>query len=357
MVNRLCYISRNYRGTGSAGNKAKTDNEDTLAAAGATNLGLQRTLYHSKILTFLLDLAGIFKFVFCVRPGDVILLQYPVKKYFSFICRVAHLRGATTVALIHDLGSFRRKKLTVDKEIRRLMNADGVIASNDIMRQWLQSNGYSRPLGALGLFDYRSTTHHTARRTMRQPLRLVYAGGLAMRKNAFLLRLAAQPLPYELHIYGNRSGLPAMKDNERIVFHQFTPADEFIASVDADFGLVWDGDSTDSCTGDFGEYLRYNSPHKASFYLRSSLPVITWRQAAIAPIIESQGAGLAVDSLDQLEERLGALTEEQLDTMRHSACRLAEALDSGWFLLSALMQIGNNLELDLSVTLKQLQES
>lgn len=143
---RLCYISRNYRGTGSAGNKAKTDNEDTLMAAGAVNLGVHRTFHRSKVVTFFLDLAGIMKYVFSVRRDDVLLLQYPVKKYFSFICTVARLRGAKTIALIHDLGSFRRKKLTVNKEMTRLMHADYVIASNSVMRQWLSFLGHDTPV-------------------------------------------------------------------------------------------------------------------------------------------------------------------------------------------------------------------
>lgn len=53
--NRLCYISRNYYNLTSAGNKAKTDNEDTLAEMGAINLGLPRTIKNSKILAFFLD--------------------------------------------------------------------------------------------------------------------------------------------------------------------------------------------------------------------------------------------------------------------------------------------------------------
>jgi hypothetical protein len=251
-MNRLCYISRNYRGTGSAGNKAKTDNEDTLAAIGAVNLGRRRTLYKGKVATFFLDLACIISYVFRVRRGDVLLLQYPVKKYFAFICNVARLRGATTMALIHDLGSFRRRKLTVQKEISRLMKADYVIASNEAMRQWLIGNGYTHPTGALGLFDYHSPAHNNGH-TDSQTVRLVYAGGLAMRKNAFLLKVARWQLPYELHIYGNRDGLPTMQDNARMIFHPFMAADDFISSVNVDYGLVWDGDSTDSCTGNFGE--------------------------------------------------------------------------------------------------------
>ena len=344
MKRRLCYISRNYRGTGSAGNKAKTDNEDTLAQAGAHNLGLRRTCHKNKVATFFIDLAGIAKYACCVRRGDIILLQYPVKKYFTFICRVAHWRGAKTVALIHDLGSFRRKKLTVQKEIRRLMHANYVIASNATMQRWLGDNGYTHPTGALGLFDYRSPEVNTAHTAAQQQLRLVYAGGLAMRKNAFLLKLSTQPLPYELHIFGNRDGLPGLKDNAAMMFHPFMPADNFIREVDADFGLVWDGDSTDSCTGAFGEYLRFNSPHKASFYLRAGLPLVVWRQAAIAPIVEHEGIGICIDSLDELAARLQAVTPECYKAMRRQVVLVAQRLASGQFLLAALQQATDTIE-------------
>lgn len=58
---RLCYISRNYYNLTAAGNKAKADNEDTLAEMGAVNLGLQRSVRNSKILAFFIDLAGIIR--------------------------------------------------------------------------------------------------------------------------------------------------------------------------------------------------------------------------------------------------------------------------------------------------------
>ena len=128
---RLCYISRNYYNLTSAGNKAKTDNEDTLVEMGAINLGLPRTIRNSKILAFFLDLIGVIRACILLQKDDVLFLQYPVKKYFSFLCHVTHLKGAKTVSLIHDLGSFRRKKLTIQKEINRLSNSDYIIASNE----------------------------------------------------------------------------------------------------------------------------------------------------------------------------------------------------------------------------------
>ncbi len=198
MTKRLCYISRNYRGIGSAGNKAKTDNEDTLVDMGATNLGLARTYHNNKITAFIRDLTGIIHFACSVRPNDHILLQYPIKKYFSLICRIARWRGASTAALIHDLGSFRRHKLSIPQEIARLSHATRVIASNKEMEQWLRDNGYKGELDSLGLFDYLSPSAVATEpdfwtcteegQPAEQLPQLVYAGALAMRKNAFFLQ-------------------------------------------------------------------------------------------------------------------------------------------------------------------------
>ena len=81
-MSRLCFLSRNYYGLSGAGNKAKTDIECTLREMGAVNIGLRTTFYDNKVVAFLLNLVGIIKASFCLRRGDTLVLQYPVKKYF-----------------------------------------------------------------------------------------------------------------------------------------------------------------------------------------------------------------------------------------------------------------------------------
>ena len=372
-MQRICYISRNYRGLTSSGNKAKTDYEDTLAEMGAVNLALRRTTYRNKVLTFVLNLMGIVKYAFCVRKGDVVVLQYPLKKYFTLVCRVAHWRKAHVVALIHDLGSMRRRKLTVGQEISRLSNADYVIASNEVMKQWLEQKGLTIPIGALGLHDYRGyegtgvrgyensidsrsenslvegeegnlAPSHPRTPAPSHPLTpknlpiIVYAGALAMRKNAFMLQMGDIANYYQLHVYGNADGLPGLQPSPSVVIKGFMPAEEFIAKVEGDYGLVWDGDSLDACTGNFGEYLRYNSPHKLSFYIRAGLPVVVWREAALASIVEKEGIGLCIDSIRQLGERLAAITPEQHATMLRNVSRVSQKMSEGGFLRNALQE-------------------
>ena len=337
---RLCYISRNYYGLSGAGNKAKTDIERTLRGLGARNLGLRTTFYDNKVVAFLLNLVGIVKMMFCIRKGDRLVLQYPVKKYFSFICRVAHWRKASIIVIIHDLMSLHRKRVTLQTELSRLSKGDVIIASNEKMQQWLAAQGLQRPMTALGLFDYLDNVPHESHKTheSHEPhaWSLVYAGALVMRKNSYLLELANKAEHFDLHIYGNADGLPGIDKAPHAVCYPFTPADEFIRNADGDFGLVWDGDSLETCQGDFGEYLRYNSPHKVSFYLRAGLPVIIWREAAVASIIEQEGIGITITSIAELEQRLQTLTTEELEAMRQNVARVSQRLVSGQYFQKAL---------------------
>ena len=323
-MTRLCYISRAYRDRTTAGNKAKSDYEDILAGAGAVNLGLRRTYGGGAAATFLRNLAGVARFALRVRPADTIVLQYPVKKYFSLLCRLARMRGARTVALVHDLGSCRRRKLTVEQEIRRLGRADVVAATNPVMASWLVEQGMpAERIEALGLHDYLSAAVPPA--TPASDLRTVaYAGSLNLRKNAFLLKMA-EVEGVRVELYGSlRDYRP-----EHICEHGFVEPDEFIAGAAGAWGLVWDGDSLDACTGDWGGYLRLNTPHKSAFYLRAGLPLIVWSRSALAPIVREQGLGLCVDSLRELPALLASVSAARYASLRAAALRAGFAASRG----------------------------
>lgn len=343
-MNRLCYISHNYY---KGGNKAKNDIECILAGMGAINIGLKRTGINSKVISFFVNLVGVLKACVLMKKDDTIVLQYPLKKYFSFVCHIAHLKGASPICVIHDLGAFRRKKLTVKQEIARLSNSDYVIASNKAMASWLKEHGMKKPLGDLGLFDYLSQSEGVVKRmdSDNEKRKVIFAGGLSMKKTAFIVKLSECSLTsWHLDVYGNKDGLQGVHDNSQISFKGFIPSEEFVNHVIADFGLAWDGNRIDTCSGNFGEYLRWNSPHKVSFYLRSGLPVIIWKEAAVAPLIEHLGVGITIGSLEELNQKLASIPEEQLLSMKAKAKDLAKKLNEGYFLKQALLQYKNQLD-------------
>jgi len=338
MRRRIVYISRNYRNITSAGNKAKSDNEKTVEAMGGINLGLKRSYYKNSVLTFLLNLIGIMRYCFNVRRNDVLFLQYPVKKYFRFICWVAHRRGAKVVSLIHDLGSFRRKRLTVAQEMNRLRCSDYIIATNHIMAEWLREREIGRPVGTLGFHDYLTDARNEKNRLRQneEAIKIVYAGNLSHRKNAFLLDVDNIGDKFEFHIYGKVDCLQEISGRKNLILHDFLPSDDFIKNVEGDFGLVWDGDKTTTCTGDFGEYLRLNTPHKASFYIRAGLPLIVWKESAIAELVNYYGIGICIGSLGDLETTLRDLSDKQMMEMRQNVAKMSEKLQEGYSLRLAL---------------------
>ena len=200
------------------------------------------------------------------------------------------------------------------------------------MKGWLKEHGLQKPVGALGLFDYRSASKCSEEVTEREQVKVVYAGALSMKKNSFLIELSKTLSHWQLLVCGNKEGLQGLQNNPLITYQGFVPSEEFIKHIDADFGLVWDGDSLDGCSGEYGQYLKWNSPHKVSFYLRAGLPLIIWKEAAVAPIIEEAGAGITISSLKELDGKLANLTPEQKKEMKKQAVNLAQKLNKGGFL-------------------------
>ena len=331
----LCYISRKFNDHSTAGNKAKSDMEAIMEDMGFRNIGLADTRRKGKVGTFFAVLAGVLKGVTSLRKGDILLLQYPLKKYYTFICRMAHLKGARVITLVHDLGSFRRHKLTPRQEVRRLSHSDFIIALNPSMQRWLRDNGCAVPSTPLGVWDFLSPSEPTGRHAEALPT-VVYAGALGVRKNRFLYSWGPEIDRFKVNLYGWGFDPAQAERPEAIEVRGFKVADELIADAQGQYGLVWDGDSSDTCTGAWGEYLRYNNPHKTSLYLRCHLPLIVWKEAAMAPFVLENGIGIAVGSLVELPARLSSVTPAEYDTMMANVRRVASRISRGAYFREAV---------------------
>ncbi len=233
-----CYLSRNYKETNSAGNKAKTDMEEIMRSMGMRNVGLPQSHFHDPVRHFLATLAGVVKSPFCLAKGDILVLQYPLKKYYELVCDMAHASGAKVVTLIHDLGSFRRKALTVEREIVRLNHSDVVIAHNDNMCAWLRDNGCRSRLLPLGIFDYLTPSGVLTLHMPDSPYTVVYAGVLSPRKNAFLYQVGNVVRGYKVRLYGGGFDMRGAVHPECFEQMGFVPSSQLIATAQGHFGLV-----------------------------------------------------------------------------------------------------------------------
>lgn len=338
-----CYLSRNYKGLSSAGNKAKTDIEQIMEEMSFKNAGLKQTTYTNKVLSFLATLCGVLKAPFSLHKGDRLVLQYPLKKYFTFACNMAHMKGAKVIVIIHDLGSFRRKKLTIEQEIKRLNHADYIITHNEKMKKWLEDHGCTAKLGVLEIFDYLSETQAAPKADTKKPYSVLYAGALHQRKNTFLYEVGEFMHSFSLNLYGNGFETDKAKGKEHFKYMGFVKSDDLIATAQGDFGLVWDGFSVSSCTGDFGEYLQYNNPHKTSLYIRCELPIIIWNKAALADFVRRNEIGICIDSLEELDGKLSSLSIEEYRKMQHNIKQTSRNLAQGHYCKKAIQKAIDSL--------------
>lgn len=317
------------------GNKAKEDIDQLMGEKGFRNIAIGSS-WHGKVGRFFAKLLSVIVLPFRVDASDVLLIQYPFKKYYSLVCKLTHMRGGKVVTLIHDLGCFRRKKLTVEEEIVRLTNTDILIVHNESMMTFLTDHGYKRPMLTLGIFDYLSDNQPSSHPVHKagEGWDVVYAGGLAERKNKFLYILDEaldKDINWTLHIHGKGLDEAKAATWSHIKSRGFIKSDDFIRESIGHFGLVWDGAGIDECSGDWGVYLKVNNPHKTSFYLRSGKPVIIWKQAALAAFVEREGVGITVESLRDIDAALRKLTEEEYKAMTERVKIIQTRLAEGYY--------------------------
>ncbi|MEE0979096.1 MAG: galactofuranosyltransferase [Muribaculaceae bacterium] len=330
-----CYISKNYRNLGNAGDKAKTDIEAVMDRQGFVNIGLPQGRSKNTVKAYFTTLLSVLKGVAALKKDDIVVLQYPLKKYYDFVVSRAVNKGAKVITVIHDLGSFRRKKLTVEQEVARLNRSSVVIVHSPSMLKWLRDHGVTTKMVVLGLFDYLSDSQAVERadEPSARP-GLMFAGNVGPVANGWIYELANDAPDVDLVLYGG--GMDHSRKTANMVEKGFVDSDTLIATAEGDYGVVWYGDSLDEGAGPLGDYLQYNAPHKTSLYLRAGIPVIIWEKAALAQIVSELGVGIAVPSLRGITERLKEITPEEYARMRRNAAEVAQRLADGEFIAEAL---------------------
>ena len=96
-------------------NKAKSDIDEIVKGMGFRNLTPIRKK-NNMFSRFVTKICGVLRILTRLKQGDILFLQYPMKKFYSMACYFAHLKGARVITVIHDLGTFRRHKLTPEQE-------------------------------------------------------------------------------------------------------------------------------------------------------------------------------------------------------------------------------------------------
>ena len=332
----MYYISRNYKSIFDAAGKAKTDCEFVLQKMGFTNLGFKQSSIPNSAIGTLKNFFGITLALFRLPFKSILSTQYPNSKFRGYILFVAKLKACKIITIVHDVRALKGKTHDTPKELS-LMITDVIIVHNPSMKNWFIKQGVKTPIIVLEIFDYisKSRPKQNDNKQFKELYQITYAGGLGAKKNAYIYDVDLLPnTKYNLKLYG-RGFQPdnlKVKKEESIVFYQGVfPSNEIAYKINGDFGLVWDGDSVDTCSGEYGAYLKFNNPHKTSLYLLCGLPVIIWKKAALAAFIVNNSLGIAVSSLKELEGILKNLTASDYSSMKENALKYQNKMMSGYF--------------------------
>ena len=332
-----------------AGNKARNDVEEIVKREGYQALVLSvDNWYEMSTLKAQLHKSKAFGQALAqLKQGDELLIQFPMLHHSFFTThhvKKAQKKGVKVHFIIHDLEALRyanldtvplKHKIRVQIQESGLLGAaDGIIAHNPIMKSVLVNKGVAEDkIVSLGIFDY-LIPNFQEKSVLTKDQPIIVAGNLAQEKAGYLYSLPEEPA---YNLYGVGFDESRALANETY-FGSFLP-DELPAALEGGFGLVWDGDSAETCSGVFGEYLRYNNSHKASLYLAAGFPVVVWEESALAHFVIDKQCGLVVSSLSDLKENLDTLSEEQYKEMLENAKQIGSKLRQGQYLRTALSKL------------------
>ena len=336
-------------GARNAGNKARNDVEEIVVREGYNPLLLTvEDWYKMSTIKAQQHKSKALEQAFSrLKPGDQLLIQFPMLHhsfFTTYLVKKLQARGVKVYFIIHDLEVLRyanldtvplKHKIRVHlQESSLLKQADGLIAHNPVMKSVLVDKGISeKKIVSLGIFDY-LIPNYQDKEDLSKEGAIIVAGNLAQEKAGYLYELPARPA-YNLYGVGFDE---ARKLSNETYFGSFLP-DELPSALEGSFGLVWDGDSSKTCSGVFGEYLRYNNSHKASLYLASGFPIIVWKQSALANFVLEKECGISVESLLDLEEVLDNLSQEEYQDLVKNAKAVGQKIREGSYLLSALQAL------------------
>lgn len=268
----------------------------------------------------------IIKITLKIKSEDIIFIQYPMfTPLIKYLFRAISKRCKHIYILIHDLETLRNEN--VIKEHQILSSAEKLIVHNENMKKFIEDS--LQPAGKieiLQLFDYLSSENQKNEYKVNE---IVYAGNLA--NNTFLLGLSEVLTdPRSLLVYGKEENWMKEKEIKFSYKGKFLPNQ--INNVEGYWGLLWYGDSIYKCTGIMGNYMRYISPHKVSLYLATGKPIIISKDSALATYIEENKLGITANSLLEIEDRINALTEQELKLIQENVKKISTQLKSGAFL-------------------------
>ena len=343
------------------------DNKTTAGAKApddiskiARTLGYRELVFKSafkfrniKLTRFFAMFVGIRNWIYLlckVCKGAYVIIQHPNENIIignMIINLVKKVKKIKFIFLIHDLESIRKSLLKGNSQFLEergviadevlLKKADYIICHNKSMKKYLLLHGFdNQKLVELEIFDYLHDCKLSLNR--KKDNSIIIAGNLLKEKAGYVYKLIEKDIiQYKINLFGPNYTGPKDKDN--IYYYGECLPDQLPEKLKGAFGLVWDGTELNGCHGKAGEYIKYNNPHKCSLFLASGIPVIIWKEAALADFVKENGVGILVESLDDILEKICHITDDEYAQLVVNTNKIGTKLRDGFYFKKALKDI------------------
>ena len=354
MINKKVYqIAETSTDGMHAGTKATSDIKNILDDNGVNTL-IIRTPEHSKNilkkfirqLKYLRQWRQLYK---SIEDESILVLQHPFYLRqlgrYKILSKLKNLKKVKIISIVHDVGQLRglfNNKFNQTEFNQMIGLADVLIVHNETMKNWFIEQGIpSEKLFVLEIFDYLTDKDLVTSETFEKVISI--AGNLSKEKSPYIYKLKdIENLNITLLGINYKGDNPANNIKHVGAF----PADEVPFQLNHGFGLVWDGDSVESCTGNTGNYLRYNNPHKLSLYLSSGLPVIVWNESAEAEFVRKNKVGFTVNSLEEITDIFKKMSLDEYLDYQKNAIQVGSKLQCGYYTNKVIESAIDYLRLD-----------
>ena len=331
--------------------KARVDTEDILLLHGYNEMVVdtvfgvrkQKILKPLQLVSYRNNQRKWMKLVDRLKAGDTLFISIPLMNAvtdFDAIVKKIKSKDIYLIGVVHDLESLRHEKGSIpDYLYNRLYKAenvalkrfDKIIVHNAEMIKTLAKLGFDEDkLVDLEIFDYL----YEGETKKRELTNVVTVAGNLTNEKAGYLRRVGTVRDVVFNLYGKGISEEEFTDNMR--YNGSLAPDELISKISGSFGLVWDGDSIMTCSGDFGKYLIINNPHKVSMLIAAKMPVVIWEDAALAKFIKKNDIGWTIRNLNDLTDIVKNVSEKDYKAKLKNLEAVSKKIRAGYFLSTAL---------------------
>lgn len=264
-----------------------------------------------------------------VNRGDLVICQFPTGNGLKFEWTlVDHLKayGGRIAIFLHDLEPLRYEERSSGLwEVVNFYNqAEVMIIPSVAMRQFLLDNHIRRDMKFVirEMWDYTDDSPFSLAPVLKKEIAFIDDGSFeGMQEWRYTLPLNLYGASIAATVGQNVQNRGRM--NQREMLNELSKGG---------FGLVWYKNVHDR------QYMEYSISLSLSKFLLAGIPVIVPVGICIQGLIEENGLGLVVQSLDEAVNKMEAMTEAEYQEYIQCIQQFAPALQKGYYTQRCLVE-------------------